>query len=283
MDELLANRRRWEAAFPTDAHCDRFLVRRRWPGGPECPRCQFRDPWRTVRGRFCCRRCRWQTSVTAGTAMHRSHVPLRRWFWTAGLLCSSRTPISAKSLQRVLGIGCYRTAWLMLHKMRYALRSQDEDRLSGEVVIEAVRPAPLEQLLLIGIEPQSSEFLRFRIQHIRVLNRSSVNEFVQDHVQTGPNCRITMGTGTGSSRAVSRPVRTIADQFAKNLSTGFEERVHPKYLQLYANEFAFLHNYPSERDDVEVFTDLIDRLLRGKVRTWSRLKRTPDGRTAARR
>src|SRR3954468_20228416 len=67
-----------------------------------------------------CRACRHQTSVTAGTVLHRTHVPLRLWFAAAYLVTTHTPGFSAVQLQRQLGLARYETAWTMLHKLRRA-------------------------------------------------------------------------------------------------------------------------------------------------------------------
>jgi hypothetical protein len=68
-----------------------------------------------------CRACRYQISVTAGTVMHRTRVPLRDWFCAAYLVTAHTRGFSALQLQRQLGLGRHETAWAMLQKLRRAM------------------------------------------------------------------------------------------------------------------------------------------------------------------
>lgn len=79
---VLAEFRGW---FPTDAACGEYLVAARWPGGFVCPGCGHDHGWRLERPvpTFECARCGRQTSVTAGTVLHRTKLPLTTWFWAA--------------------------------------------------------------------------------------------------------------------------------------------------------------------------------------------------------
>ena len=72
-----------------------------------------------------CSACRRQTSPSAGTILHNSRVPLRSWFLAMWLACTQKTGLSAKGLQRELGLGSYQTAWLMLQKLRQAMFGWD--------------------------------------------------------------------------------------------------------------------------------------------------------------
>ena len=97
--------------FSTEEVCRAELFRFRFPNGFVCPKCGCTEYY-PVRGRnmFQCRACRHQTSVTAETVMHRTHLPLTVWFWTIYLCATYKRGISAVQLSRTLGI-CYESAW----------------------------------------------------------------------------------------------------------------------------------------------------------------------------
>ena len=90
---------------------------------------------------FECTGCRRQTSVTAGTILHASKLPLTVWFWAADLMATHSNGISALQLQKQLAIGSYRSAWLLAHKLRASMVEPERNPLSGLVDIdEASRP-----------------------------------------------------------------------------------------------------------------------------------------------
>ena len=99
--------------FSTEEICRAELFRSRFPNGFVCPKCGCTEYY-PVRGRntFQCRACRHQTSVTAGTVMHRTHLPLTAWFWAIYLCATDKRGISAVQLSRTLGI-CYESAWYL--------------------------------------------------------------------------------------------------------------------------------------------------------------------------
>ncbi len=78
-----------------------------------------------------CAGCGRQTSVTAGTVMHRSHLPLKTWFLAAHLVATHSNGISAPRLQAQLGIGSYRSAWLLPHRLRRAMAGPGRSLLQG--------------------------------------------------------------------------------------------------------------------------------------------------------
>lgn len=85
--------------------------------------------WSIRRSRRRCEKCRYEMSVTAGTILQDSHLPLTVWFRAMWQITSRKNGISALGLQRVLGLGSYKTAWAMLHKLRRAMVRPGRDRL----------------------------------------------------------------------------------------------------------------------------------------------------------
>lgn len=76
-----------------------------------------------------------QASLTAGTILHNTRVPLRGWLLAMWLVCTQKTGLSATGLQRELGLGSYRTAWLMLQKLRQAMVRLGRESLVGRVEV----------------------------------------------------------------------------------------------------------------------------------------------------
>ena len=123
--------------FSTEESCRAELFRLRFPNGFVCPKCGCTEYY-PVRGRntFQCRACRHQTSVTAETVMHRTHLPLTAWFWAIYLCATDKRGISAVQLSRTLNI-CYESAWYLLHRIRRAMAQRDENyALSGIVEMD---------------------------------------------------------------------------------------------------------------------------------------------------
>lgn len=111
----------------------------RWPDGkPVCPHCGVIDQATLVKGKshrpglYQCNACREPFTVTIGTVMESSHVPLHKWALGFHLMASSKKGISAHQLMRNLGLGSYRTAWFMAHRIREAMFVDDPEPFGGK-------------------------------------------------------------------------------------------------------------------------------------------------------
>jgi len=116
------------ARFGTEEACIAHLAALRWPGGYVCPKCGGCVAWQlSSRPRIDeCAGCHHQESVTSGTIFHRTRTALPKWFLAAYLMGSDKRGVSAKYLQRELGVA-YQTAWTIAHKLRHGL-SEDKAR-----------------------------------------------------------------------------------------------------------------------------------------------------------
>lgn len=127
----------FQARFPNEDACWRALRKARWPAGFACPRCQSQESsWIASRRLAQCSRCRYQASVTAGTILHRTRVPLRVWLLGMFFVARHKQGISALQFQRDSGLGSYQTAWTLLHKIRSALTPRSDARLRGLVEVD---------------------------------------------------------------------------------------------------------------------------------------------------
>src|SRR4051794_771774 len=138
MVELPRSLPEFEARFPDEAACARWLLARRWPDGFRCPACGHDEAWELGRERLTlqCAACERQGSVTAGTVLHGSHLPLRTWFLAAWLVATHKNGMSARQLWKQLGLGSYKSAWLLLRKLRRAMVDPDREPLAGLVEVD---------------------------------------------------------------------------------------------------------------------------------------------------
>jgi transposase-like protein len=106
----------FESRFSTQAQCLEYLAGLRWPEGFVCPACGHKTGWEISNKLRECGKCHRQTSVLAGTLFDHSKIPLPNWFRAIWWVVSQKNGVSAIGLQRILGLGSYKTAWTWLHK-----------------------------------------------------------------------------------------------------------------------------------------------------------------------
>ncbi len=115
-----------ELTAMTEAGARDLIEEVRWHGTPACPHCGSERAYRlkgsaTRPGVWKCAECRKQFTVTVGTVMDRSHMPLRKWAMAFHLMSASKKGISALQLQRVFGIKNYKNAWHLAHRIKLAM------------------------------------------------------------------------------------------------------------------------------------------------------------------
>lgn len=114
----------------------------RWPDGAYCPHCGsvnvHKMGGKTQAGMFQCNDCRDKFTVRTGTVFERSHILLHKWLLATHIMAASKKSVSALQLQRMLGLGSYRTAWFMCHRIREAMKPAIPSPIGGEnKVVEA--------------------------------------------------------------------------------------------------------------------------------------------------
>jgi transposase-like protein len=131
-------------AFTDESKAREFLEASRWPDGAVCPFCGQQATVNRLGGKsmgpgwFFCSDCRDKFTVRTGTVMERSHIPLHKWLMAMHLMMASKKGMSALQLQRMLGLGSYRTAWFMCHRVREAIAPLKVGPIGGEgKIVEA--------------------------------------------------------------------------------------------------------------------------------------------------
>jgi len=131
--------------FNDETAAREHLERIRWPNGPFCPHCGNSDPERITKlegkshrpGLHQCNECDGHFTVTVGSIMERSHIPLAKWVLGFHLMAASKKGISAHQLHRMLGI-TYKSAWFMSHRIRAAMGEVEPGPMGGKgKIVEA--------------------------------------------------------------------------------------------------------------------------------------------------
>jgi hypothetical protein len=262
----------FQVRFATEGACLAYLAASRWPHGFVCPGCGGGEAWVLARRHLWeCAECRLQTSVTAGTVMHGTRTPLRTWFWAAYLVASHHPGISAKQLQRQLGLSRYETAWLILQKLRRAMVAPERGPLKGEVEVDEFfiggpeeglrggRQRGTKVLVGIAIEVRGAGSGRVRLQVLPDASGDSLGPFVQSTTAAGAivhtdGWRGYLGLSKLGYEHRPREQQTVAPgehllprahRAVSNLKAwmhGTHRGVGDEHLPVYLDEYVFRHN-----------------------------------------
>lgn len=202
-----------------------YLEKINWPDGPECPHCGMMEGGARLhyaigqseahadrkgrKGLYKCYSCRKQFTVTIGTIFEDSKIPLHKWLLAIKLMCTSKKGVSAHQLMRNLGIGSYRTAWFMCHRIRWALQQEPiastiESKLEGTFEVDDVwiggknTPRTMEEVAERRKKPVNPVDKKTPIT--TVLHREGNVRSIAGHV-TGDNLRPVMGEIIDQSKA----------------------------------------------------------------------------------
>ena len=122
--------------YHNEDKCRDYLEELRFPDGVTCPRCGSKSISRIQTPRvFECNSCRYQFSVTSGTIFHDSHLPLWKWLLAVYLMVESKKGISANQMKRTINVS-YKTAWYLCHRIRSAMSTDTNKKLSGTVEVD---------------------------------------------------------------------------------------------------------------------------------------------------
>ena len=294
---LIAFQRR----FSDENACAEYLASIRWPAGFCCPACGHDRAWRleTKAWTYECRRCRRQTSVRAGTVMHGSKLPLQIWFWAAYLMATHSNGISALQVWKQLGLGSYKSAWLLCAKLRRAMVDPRRNPLSGLVEIDETtinhrtKEDPVAggrgrshdgKLLLAGaVETKGRGPGRLRLAAIDDFSASSLHAFVKANVAAGATAKTDAWPaypGLPTARHEPHVIGAMAAHLVlpwvhrvfSNLKTwalGVYHGLRPKHLQSYLDEFVFRFNRRHTRH--AAFQSLLGIGMRTKPVTYKML------------
>lgn len=252
----------FQRQFQTEEDCLRFLIQSRWPEGFICPRCRNRDYyWVPTRKLLQCKKCGYQASVTAGTVMHRSKMPLITWFQVAYLVTTHTPGISATQLQRQLGLSSYQTAFTMLHKLRAGTVRPDRSKLSGIVEVDetyiggkkagVTGRGALGKVIVAGAVDTKGKYAnRVRLKVIPNASGATLTNFVKMNIEKGSEVKTDDWIGYSRLAPLGYKHTVIADlphihRIFSNLKTwliGTHHGVSPQHTQAYLNEYVFRFN-----------------------------------------
>jgi transposase-like protein len=294
--------------FGTDDECRMVLEELRWPQGPRCARCGSDKLSRMYkRDQFDCDACGYQFSVMAGTVFHDTHLPLRKWFMAAYVMCESKKGVSANQLSRMLGIS-YKTAWYLCHRIRSAMVEAQGALLMGiveadETFIGGKLKAPKkdgERRWTGGVEgfdwrANKSTVLgamerggKLRLRKARNNRKGQITAFlnavVADEATAVYTDELKSYKKVGDANTVHASVNHRQDEWVrgdvhtntvesawsllKRSIVGSYHRLSAKHLEAYLAEFEFRFN---NRANEYLFRDTLTRLITAENLPYSKL------------
>jgi transposase-like protein len=184
----------FEEMFKTEQDCIDYLASLKWPNGFECPQCGSIRFWYKSKGRYECQDCHKETTVTNNTIFHKTTKPLLIWFRAIWWMVAQKNGVSAKGLQKILGLGSYQTAWTWLHKFRRLMVSSGRSKLQGTVEVDEVfvggktpgkrgRGAEGKSIIAVAVEVQGRKTGRVRMEKIPDASGKSLKSFIERNIE----------------------------------------------------------------------------------------------------
>ena len=280
--------------FNCDKRCRVYLERLRWPDEVACTRCgstevteiKDRDQWD-------CQGCSYHFSVTAGTIMHDSHLPLRKWFAAIYLMCESKKGISALQIKRTLGIGSYKTAWYLCHRIREAMGNDpfDGPTLVGVVEVDETLVGGKRKGVGSGSKEGKTWVAgaiqrggKVRIQRIPNIRKKTLHAFIAETVKDEAEAIYTdelksyLGIADHNTRhetvnhrseewvvgdVHTNSIEGVWSLFKRSIIGAFH-RMSVKHMDRYLEELEWRYN---NRNNPQIFHDTMKRIVTtGKLR-----------------
>ncbi len=287
--------------FGAERDCLDYLKRIRWGSELErfkCPDCGHAKGWWLARRRLVeCQYCCKQTSVTAGTVFHRVRTPLWKWFWAIYQLAQDKKGIAALELAKQVGV-CYGTAWLMLHKLRRAMRDRTQrDTLNGLVEVDETylggraagagrggtdRKTPVAVAIELDAHRKPK---RIAMGVLDKVDRHSLKRFAARTIEKGSKLRTdgwggfrTLAKAGFEHEPIKRGAKAAPQTFPwlqtfvgniRRMLTGTYHNVSAKHLDHYLAEFTYRAN--RRWTEATLFERLIQTAIFGKALTYKEL------------
>ncbi len=274
----------FDQEFPNDDACLEWIKKHRWPDGIHCETCQKVTKHHRIKNRNCysCDNCGTQVYPTAGTIFNKSVTPLRVWFEAIYRMASTRCGISAKQIQREMGV-TYKTAWRMFHQIRNLL-GEDISNLDGEVEVDETyiggkkkgkRGRGAEgKSKVVGAVQRGGKVVA---QVVPDVKRNTLVPFMSKSVSKDatlytdefPTYDTMAHFGYRHKRInhhskiyVNGDIHTNSIEgfwsLVKRGISGVYHSVSPHYLQSYINEYAFRYNH--RKDETPMFKAFLSRI-----------------------
>ena len=262
----------FDKQFKSEKACHKYLFQMRWKNGFKCPKCGHGKYYKINNILYECQKCKTQTSITAQTVMHKTRKPLKLWFKAMWWFTTSKNGVNAKSLQRLLGLRSYETAWTWLQKLRTCTVKENRSKLSGKVEVDECyiggkeignqgRGSKNKKKVIIAVEKIGAKTGRTRMSVVNDCSSKSLLNFIRKNISEGSTI-VTDGWRAYQSldkefyiherKVISKMkedgseilpgVHIIASLFQRHLYGIFQGKSSEKHFQKYLDEFTFRYN-----------------------------------------
>jgi len=265
----------FQRKFNTERKCRKRLEELRWPEGFKCPKCGHNHAYfLEKRMLFQCGSCRFQTSLTAGTIMHKTRTPLLKWFWAIYLVSTDKRGLSALALSRKIDVGL-KCAWSMLHKIRKAMVDRDSSyQLAGLIQADDAffkggvkkggdkrgrGTSKVPVVVMASVKDDAVTFARMEV--IEKVDHNEINNVLAAHIAAGQTVctdgfqafsfmdevgmvherHVLYHKQKQTDHKILKWVNIVVSN-AKAFILGTYHGVQKKHLQKYLNEFCYRFN-----------------------------------------
>lgn len=276
----------FQKLFATKNKCHDHLFNMKWSDGFVCEKCGHKECFITKTRKnklYECKECRYQSTVTVGTVMEKTRTDLTKWFLAIYLIASDKRGVSAMKLAKEIEV-TYKTAWLMLHKIRHAMKLSDAHyKLGGIVELDdAFFGAPTEggkrgrgtdkTKVLVGLSlNKQGHPLFLKMEVVPDIKSKTLIDFAERQIQRGSvissdayrSYRKLENLGYKHEFQVYNPkkspdhlhwLHTVLSN-AKALVGGTFHGLGSRHLQSYLDEFCYRFNRRKHED--ELFSRLL--------------------------
>lgn len=282
----------FQAQFPDDESCLRYLSSLKWKDGFSCKKCS--------NDKFCkgigtydrqCSKCNYLESPTAGTLFHKVKFPLLKAFWIVYYISTNKKGISSTELSRKLELR-QKTCWLFKQKVMNAMKSSGKNPMNGNVEIDEFvlggqeegvigRKNKSKKLVVLAIEKSEKGVKRIYAKEISCSSKKNLGEFIKTTVSKDASIRT---DAFSSYRSLEKEMPNLktekSEKKGKNFGRihriimGFKGWLrgthgHAEHLQSYLNEYCYRFNKHFMKENI--FENLIKRMIFSDPLTYKQI------------
>lgn len=294
-----ANQMEFEKMFKIEQDCIDYLKSVRWPHGFECPTCGSIRYWKKIKDRFECIDCHTETTITNGTIFHKLTKPLLIWFRAICWMVAQKDGVSAKGLQKILGLGSYQTAWTWLHKFRRPMVLSGRNKLQRIVEVDKVfvggktigkrgRGAEGKSLIALAVEVQGRKTGQVRLAKIPDASSDGLKNFMEENFESSSTI-ITDGWPSynelemkGYKHKVQKPTLSDEDEVLPNvhrlasllkrwLLIMNQSYLNKNKMDYYLGEYVFRYNRRTSKSRGLLFARLIEQGVKASPISYAKI------------